>query len=157
MTFSYLFVTKTCRCFVKLTSIPFINNWQKIIKFDDILYEISKMFAFFWDNPRIPFDNFAIILSIFYSHARFYMSVFAFHTHSMLIYLQVCSSTVIKSSYWDLRLRTHLWKYCTICCPRFCAYDLSSHFYFRKKRQIVSDCIRKRCKLAWKLLESLSA
>ena len=23
-----------------------------MIKFSDVLYEISKMFAFFWDNPR---------------------------------------------------------------------------------------------------------
>ena len=49
----FIFVTKTLRFFDKITSISLFNNWQTTIKFGDVLYEISKMFAFFWDNPRV--------------------------------------------------------------------------------------------------------
>ena len=38
-------------------------------EFLETIRELSKMFAFFFDNPRIPFDNFAIILSILTSYS----------------------------------------------------------------------------------------
>ena len=38
-------------------------------EFLETIREISKMFAFFFDNPRIPFDKFAIILSILTSYS----------------------------------------------------------------------------------------
>ena len=47
-----------------LKKLVFMRN-----EFLETIRELSKMFAFFLDKPRIPFDNFAIILSILTSYS----------------------------------------------------------------------------------------
>ena len=49
----FIFVTKTLQFFLSKLRVSYINNWQKIIKFGDILYNIFKIFAFFRDKPPI--------------------------------------------------------------------------------------------------------
>ena len=99
-----MFVTITLRFFFKTISISFTNNWQKIIKLGDEIYEISKMFAFFLDKLRIyryAMHNIAntCIVFILTDHGFWFLEKYYMDGYNSSVYIYQVYS--FKFSYYN--------------------------------------------------------